>query len=276
MFFPLHNCFLNHFFRILRFPALIFISLLFVLMSNSVAYSRLATFSLNPNTQSYPDGYRVYSVDNDVYRFVGSVTFEEEDKLVLKNNIVIFDLALELNSGQTYYFSVKAFNGGQESFFSKAYRLDVPPDSDGDSRDSDIVPPDRDGDSPDRDGDSPDGDGDSYDSVGDSYDSDGVSPDSDKDGITDIIENMLGTNPQDPDSDDDGMRDGLEMELGKNPLQPDATVEYSVQVTIDPELHSSIPYPRGYDVFYDTVSLRDGDCDDYQFRQEVGHCELPV
>ncbi|MCK5231256.1 MAG: hypothetical protein KAR13_13365, partial [Desulfobulbaceae bacterium] len=74
-----------------------------------------------------------------------------------------------------------------------------------------------------------------------------------------------------------GIWDGLELELGKDPLCPDATVEYSVQVTLDPELHSiSIPDPRGYDVFYDTVSRWDWDFDKYKFSQEVGiaNCRL--
>ena len=47
-------------------------------------------------------------------------------------------------------------------------------------------------------------------------------------------------------------------------------------MTLDPELHSSIPYPRGYEVFYSTVSLRDGDFDKYKVTQEVtiANCRL--
>ncbi|MCK5437844.1 MAG: hypothetical protein KAI90_07500, partial [Desulfobulbaceae bacterium] len=178
-------------------------------------------------------------MDSNGYTFIGSVTFEKKE-CKLENNIVIFNLELILYSNQTNCFSVTAFNDGQESIFSEAYC--IPPDSNGVSTDND-----------------------------------GVSYDSDGDGIPDDTEINIGTDPQDPDSDDDGIWDGLELELGKDPLCPDATVEYSVQVTLDPELHSiSIPDPRGYDVFYDTVSRWDWDFDKYKFSQEVGiaNCRL--
>ncbi len=37
--------------------------------------------------------------------------------------------------------------------------------------------------------------------------------DSDSDGLSDALENFLGTNPNDADSDDDGVLDGLEPNL---------------------------------------------------------------
>ena len=42
--------------------------------------------------------------------------------------------------------------------------------------------------------------------------------DSDRDGISDVDEIRIGTNPFDPDSDHDGFPDGLEIALGSNPL----------------------------------------------------------
>lgn len=45
--------------------------------------------------------------------------------------------------------------------------------------------------------------------------------DSDGDGLSDILEAQLGTNPGNPDSDGDGLRDGEEVTLGTNPLVPD-------------------------------------------------------
>jgi len=47
--------------------------------------------------------------------------------------------------------------------------------------------------------------------------------DTDGDGLSDDIENTLGTNPNDPDSDDDGLTDGEEaLTRGTNPLSPDS------------------------------------------------------
>lgn len=46
-------------------------------------------------------------------------------------------------------------------------------------------------------------------------------PDSDDDGLTDIQERELGTNPFQRDSDVDGLDDGAEVRLGSNPLFPD-------------------------------------------------------
>ena len=42
--------------------------------------------------------------------------------------------------------------------------------------------------------------------------------DSDNDGLTDLEEFQLLTNPIDPDSDDDGYNDGYEVEAGKDPI----------------------------------------------------------
>lgn len=46
-------------------------------------------------------------------------------------------------------------------------------------------------------------------------------PDTDGDGIPDGLEVQLGTNPLDPDTDHDGLSDGQELKLGTNPLNPD-------------------------------------------------------
>ncbi len=46
-------------------------------------------------------------------------------------------------------------------------------------------------------------------------------PDTDGDGIPDGMEVQLGTNPLDPDTDHDGLSDGQELKLGTNPLNPD-------------------------------------------------------
>ena len=45
-------------------------------------------------------------------------------------------------------------------------------------------------------------------------------PDSDNDGLDDMREMMLGTNPNDPDTDNDGLLDGYEVTHGFNPLVP--------------------------------------------------------
>ncbi|MCB1120621.1 MAG: Ig-like domain-containing protein, partial [Verrucomicrobiae bacterium] len=44
------------------------------------------------------------------------------------------------------------------------------------------------------------------------------SPDSDGDGLSDMAETIIGSNPLDPDSDDDGYPDGVEIANGTNPL----------------------------------------------------------
>ncbi|BDG05279.1 PKD domain-containing protein [Anaeromyxobacter oryzae] len=44
--------------------------------------------------------------------------------------------------------------------------------------------------------------------------------DVDHDGLTDLAEYLLGTNPDDPDSDGDGVPDGAEIAAGSNPLDP--------------------------------------------------------
>jgi hypothetical protein len=46
-------------------------------------------------------------------------------------------------------------------------------------------------------------------------------PDTDGDGIPDGQEVQLGTNPLDPDTDHDELSDGQELKLGTNPLSPD-------------------------------------------------------
>ena len=45
-------------------------------------------------------------------------------------------------------------------------------------------------------------------------------PDTDGDGVTDVDEAALGTDPADPDTDDDGLIDGFEVEFGFDPLLP--------------------------------------------------------
>lgn len=45
--------------------------------------------------------------------------------------------------------------------------------------------------------------------------------DDDNDGLTDVQEAAIGSNPHDPDSDDDGLLDGREVGLGTNPLAAD-------------------------------------------------------
>ena len=46
--------------------------------------------------------------------------------------------------------------------------------------------------------------------------------DSDGDGLTDMEEIILGTDPLDPDTDHDGMSDGVEVARGSNPLDPNS------------------------------------------------------
>ena len=50
---------------------------------------------------------------------------------------------------------------------------------------------------------------------------DGAAVDSDGDGLTDLEEAGLGTDPNDPDSDDDGLGDLIEVTWGTDPLAPD-------------------------------------------------------
>ena len=53
------------------------------------------------------------------------------------------------------------------------------------------------------------------------------SPDSDDDGLSDYLENQIGTNPQDPDTDDDGIPDGWEYYHGLDPLNSsDAELDF--------------------------------------------------
>lgn len=47
-----------------------------------------------------------------------------------------------------------------------------------------------------------------------------VSPDTDGDGLTDLQEQQLGTDPNNPDTDGDGFNDGDEVQAGYNPLGP--------------------------------------------------------
>ncbi len=49
---------------------------------------------------------------------------------------------------------------------------------------------------------------------------DHIDTDDDDDGVSDIQEGQIGTNPLDPDSDDDGVDDGQELSDGTNPLDP--------------------------------------------------------
>jgi hypothetical protein len=46
----------------------------------------------------------------------------------------------------------------------------------------------------------------------------GDHPDQDGDGLPDVVENIVGTNPGNPDSDGDGLQDGAELDQGTNPL----------------------------------------------------------
>jgi hypothetical protein len=48
-----------------------------------------------------------------------------------------------------------------------------------------------------------------------------ASADTDNDGLTNLQEYQLGTDPRNPDTDGDGVPDGLEVKLGTNPLNPD-------------------------------------------------------
>ena len=50
---------------------------------------------------------------------------------------------------------------------------------------------------------------------------DPLNPDTDGDGVPDGMEVKLGTNPLNPDTDGDGLSDGQELQLGTNPLNPD-------------------------------------------------------
>jgi hypothetical protein len=50
-----------------------------------------------------------------------------------------------------------------------------------------------------------------------------TSKDTDGDGISDVYENLIGTNPDNPDSDGDGISDGAEIAAGTDPLNSDNT-----------------------------------------------------
>jgi hypothetical protein len=50
--------------------------------------------------------------------------------------------------------------------------------------------------------------------------------DTDSDGLTDIEELLIGTDPRNPDTDSDGMSDGWEVDHGFDPLTPDATNDF--------------------------------------------------
>jgi hypothetical protein len=65
----------------------------------------------------------------------------------------------------------------------------------------------------------PDTPGDGLDSDCDGYE--GPSPDTDSDGLTDLEEELLGTDPRVPDTDGDALLDGLEHEIGTDPLLSD-------------------------------------------------------
>lgn len=58
-----------------------------------------------------------------------------------------------------------------------------------------------------------------YDGEGPGESSDSIpNLDSDGDGIADVVETVLGTNPNNPDSDNDGIPDGVEVRIGSDPL----------------------------------------------------------
>ncbi len=63
---------------------------------------------------------------------------------------------------------------------------------------------------------------------------DNISSDYDNDGLDNLKEQILGTNPLNPDSDGDGISDGKEFEMGKNPVDPEdkRTKAKSVSVTL--------------------------------------------
>src|SRR5262249_46384084 len=59
--------------------------------------------------------------------------------------------------------------------------------------------------------------------------------DTDHDGITDIVENEIGTDPNNPDTDGDGLSDGYELQFGLNPLvadDPTADSDYDGRNTL--------------------------------------------
>ena len=54
--------------------------------------------------------------------------------------------------------------------------------------------------------------------------------DSDQDGLTNLQEYGLGTDPTNPDTDGDGSRDGLEIAMGTNPLNPESKPVFRVMI----------------------------------------------
>lgn len=96
---------------------------------------------------------------------------------------------------------------------------------------------------------------------------DGASGDPDNDGLTNIMEFALGTDPWDEDSDDDGLPDGWESRYGFNPLDgSDAVIDSDGD-----GVANLIEYQRGCDPW-------DADTDDDGFTdgQEIASCSSPI
>jgi len=59
--------------------------------------------------------------------------------------------------------------------------------------------------------------------------------DPDGDGLPTVIENGLGTDPNNADSDNDGISDGWEFFLGNNPLDPEVPADAGTDISADPD-----------------------------------------
>ena len=81
--------------------------------------------------------------------------------------------------------------------------------------------------------------------------------DSDQDGLLDIDEYILGTNPRDPDTDHDGAPDGYEVKYGLDPLRPLTAAELESD-----EDHDGIPLAKEILLRTSPVNLPDDELEE--------------
>lgn len=104
--------------------------------------------------------------------------------------------------------------------------------------------------------------------------------DCDQDGLSSIVEVVIGTNPDDADSDDDGLIDGAEVPAGLDPLNPDSdgdgiqdgTETGIVEVGSDTDLAIFVPDadPSSLTIPVDADSDNDGIADGIEDKNRNG------